>query len=231
VNINNDWGTGYCADVTVTNNTGAASDWTVTFSIEGTVSDMWNAIYTQNEKEVIAQGVSWNNIVNPGQSLGFGFCAERGTQPPPTPPPPPPIPTPVPTPAPTPTPSPTPPPTFACSDGVDNDGDGLTDFPSDPGCDSESDDDEFNLPAGGDITADVTINDDWGAGYCAQVDVTNGTSLPVDWIVSFTIEGSIRNLWNAVYQQSGNTVTAEGVSWNNTVQPGSTVNFGFCANR
>ncbi|MCZ6555660.1 MAG: cellulase family glycosylhydrolase [Candidatus Dadabacteria bacterium] len=217
VNINNDWGTGYCADVTVTNNTGAASDWTVTFSIEGTVSDMWNAIYTQNEKEVIAQGVSWNNIVNPGQSLGFGFCAERGTQPTPTPPPPP--------------PTPTPPPTFACSDGVDNDGDGLTDFPSDPGCDSESDDDEFNLPAGGDIRADVTINDDWGAGYCAQVDVTNGTSLPVDWIVSFTIEGSIRNLWNAVYQQSGNTVTAEGVSWNNTVQPGGTVNFGFCANR
>jgi endoglucanase len=208
LSINDDWGAEYCADVTVTNSTGAASDWTVTFSIEGTVSDMWNAIYTQNENEVSAEGVSWNNVVNSGQSLGFGFCAERGTQPPPTLPP-----------------------TFACSDGVYNDGDGLTDFPSDPGCDSESDDDEFNLSAGGDVTADVTINDDWGAGYCAQVDVTNGTSLPVDWIVSFTIEGSIRNLWSAVYQQSGNTVTAEGVSWNNTVQPGGTVNFGFCANR
>jgi len=232
VNINDDWGTGYCAEVTVTNNTLSASDWTVTFSIDGTVRDMWNATYTQNEDEVTAQGVSWNNIVNPGQSVGFGFCAERGTQPQPTPPPPTPTPTPSPTPMPTPapTPSPTPPPTFACSDGVDNDGDGFTDFPVDPGCDSANDDDEFN-DSGGGVSAQVTINDDWGAGYCAQVDVTNATSSAVDWIVSFTIEGSIRNLWNAIYQQAGNTVTAEGVSWNNTVQPGGTVNFGFCANR
>jgi hypothetical protein len=42
-----------------------------------------------------------------------------------------------------------------CSDGVDNDGDGRTDFASaqhDTGCDSASDDDEFNvvLPACGD---------------------------------------------------------------------------------
>ncbi len=32
-----------------------------------------------------------------------------------------------------------------CQDGVDNDGDNLTDFPDDPGCTSTSDDDEFNL--------------------------------------------------------------------------------------
>jgi hypothetical protein len=31
-----------------------------------------------------------------------------------------------------------------CSDGVDNDGDGLIDFPADPGCDSADDDDERN---------------------------------------------------------------------------------------
>jgi parallel beta-helix repeat protein len=42
-------------------------------------------------------------------------------------------------------PSPPPPPPLAqCEDGVDNDGDGLIDFPSDPGCNSSSDDDEFN---------------------------------------------------------------------------------------
>ncbi len=32
-----------------------------------------------------------------------------------------------------------------CSDGVDNDNDGLTDYPEDPGCDSPLDNDEFNL--------------------------------------------------------------------------------------
>ncbi len=33
-----------------------------------------------------------------------------------------------------------------CSDGIDNDGDGLVDFPADPGCSSTTDDDEFNPP-------------------------------------------------------------------------------------
>ncbi len=33
-----------------------------------------------------------------------------------------------------------------CNDGIDNDGDGLIDYPDDPGCSALSDDDEFNLP-------------------------------------------------------------------------------------
>jgi hypothetical protein len=51
-------------------------------------------------------------------------------------------PTPVVTPAPTPTPTPVTPP--ACSDNLDNDGDLLTDFPTDPGCLSADDDDELD---------------------------------------------------------------------------------------
>ncbi|MBI4393846.1 MAG: S8 family serine peptidase [Euryarchaeota archaeon] len=41
-----------------------------------------------------------------------------------------------------------PPPAAACGDGLDNDGDGLTDYPADPGCTSTSDTDEFNAPSG-----------------------------------------------------------------------------------
>jgi len=37
----------------------------------------------------------------------------------------------------------------ACSDTLDNDGDGLIDYPSDPGCSSSSDNDEYNAPSGG----------------------------------------------------------------------------------
>ncbi len=217
VNITDDWGNGYCAEVSVTNNSQSTSDWTVVFSIDGTVREMWSATYTQNGDEVTAEGVSWNNLVNPGQSVGFGFCADRNSSPPP--------------PTPSPTPEPTPQPSFACSDGIDNDNDGLTDFPSDPGCESTNDDDEFNQTTGGDVSADVTINDDWGTGYCAVVDVVNNTSSSVDWVVSFQIEGAIRNMWSANYQQSGNTVTAEGVSWNNIVNPGKSQSFGFCALR
>jgi hypothetical protein len=35
---------------------------------------------------------------------------------------------------------------YQCSDGLDNDGDGLTDYPDDPGCSSASDNDEYNSP-------------------------------------------------------------------------------------
>ena len=215
VTINNDWGSGYCADVAVTNNTQSASDWVVTFQIEGTVRDMWSASYSQSGDEVAAQGVSWNNIINAGQSVEFGFCAERGVQP--TPPPPTPAPTPAPTPVPTPqpTPVPTPQPTPAPTPVPTPQ---PTPAPTPP-------------PNEGEVTASVTINDDWGTGYCAQVNVTNSSTSSVDWEVSFPIDGEIRNVWNAIYQQNGNTVTAEGVSWNNIVQPGGTVNFGFCANK
>jgi hypothetical protein len=47
-----------------------------------------------------------------------------------------------PTPAPSATPSPLPTPAPRCSDGADNDGDGWTDWPDDPGCGSAADDDE-----------------------------------------------------------------------------------------
>ena len=39
-----------------------------------------------------------------------------------------------------------PPPAAQCDDGLDNDGDGLTDFPADPGCTDASDDDETDAP-------------------------------------------------------------------------------------
>ncbi|MEQ9618200.1 MAG: cellulase family glycosylhydrolase [Deltaproteobacteria bacterium] len=215
VNISDDWGTGYCAQVTVTNSGSSPVDWMVTFDVYGAIRDLWSAAYTQNGSSVTAEGVSWNDIVQGGSSVGFGFCADRNSPPPP----------------PEPTSPPPPAPVYACSDGVDNDGDGLIDYPEDPGCDNAEDNDEFNERPGGGITADVVINDDWGTGYCAEVFVVNSGFGGVDWVVSFTIEGTVRNLWNAVYRQNGNTVTAEGVSWNNIVNGNSSVNFGFCANR
>jgi len=213
INITSDWGAGYCAEVSVNNIGDTLSDWTVTITVEGTIREVWNATYSQDGDQVTADGLDWNNVVNPGESTGFGFCADRNSTPPP------------------PTPAPTPEPSFACSDGIDNDSDGLVDFPDDPGCESTSDDDEFNQTSGEEVTADVFINDDWGTGYCAQVTVTNNSSSPSDWVVSFPIEGNIRNLWSAVYEQIENTVTAEGVSWNNILDPGQSTGFGFCAIR
>lgn len=48
-----------------------------------------------------------------------------------------------------------------CNDGIDNDGDGWTDFPADPGCSSSTDDSEFNEPTEFECS-DAVDNDDDG---------------------------------------------------------------------
>jgi len=201
-----DWNTGYCADIRIDNPGTEAIDWLITVVVEGTIDNLWNANYSQAGSLLTAEGVDWNNLVQPGQSVAFGFCAERsGALPPPPPPP------------------------AICSDGLDNDGDGLTDFPADPGCQSADDEDETDTT--GTLTTQVTITDDWTSGYCADVVVGNDSSVAVDWAVSFNIEGVINNLWNANYSQDGASVSAEGLSWNDLVPANSSINFGFCANR
>src|SRR5690606_19321348 len=184
VSINDDWGTGYCARVIVTNVGTQPVDWVVTFDIEGTVRDLWNAEYSQSGSTVTAEGVSWNNIVNPSQTVEFGFCADR-TGPSPTPAPTPvptpaptPLPTPVPTPAPTPVPTPVPTPAPTPSP---------TPAPT-------------PTPGGG-LTTTVRINDDWGTGYCAEVTVANSSASNVDWLVTFPIDGRMRHSWNRVRRE------------------------------
>ncbi|MBN1427271.1 MAG: endo-1,4-beta-xylanase [Anaerolineae bacterium] len=86
-------------------------------------------------------------------------------------------------------------------------------------------------PPGVSVTVSPPVSD-WGSGYCSNVTVKNNTGAPVDWAVTFTVDGTIYTLWNAIWSQSGNTVAAEGVGWNNILQPGeSSHSIGFCANR
>ncbi|MDD2769089.1 MAG: cellulase family glycosylhydrolase [Methylococcus sp.] len=198
--VNSDWGTGYCADVTVTNSNSIAVLWKTAFTVQGTIHNLWNAAYTQTGEQVDASGLSWNSTLQTGASANFGFCAERTV------------------------------PKAACADGRDNDGDGLIDYPSDPGCSSVGDNDEFNTASGG-VTATLTLQSDWKSGYCAQVDVKNAGSAPVVWNVTLTIDGKINNIWNAVYTQSGATLKASGLDWNKQVPAGGKVQFGFCAVR
>lgn len=86
--------------------------------------------------------------------------------------------------------------------------------------------------APGIANATVTINSDWGTGYCAAVKVTNNTSQRMDWTATFTAQGTIYNLWNATYTKAGSQVTIKGLAHNRTLMPGqSIVDIGFCANR
>ena len=88
LSIFNNWTTGgpngtggYCATVNGTNNTGAALDWTATFTLPetGVIYDQWNGNFTESGNNVTVSGIDWNNILQPGQSLNsVGFCVNRG---------------------------------------------------------------------------------------------------------------------------------------------------------
>jgi cellulase/cellobiase CelA1 len=75
-----DWGTGYCANVVVTNNTAEALDWQAAFTVEDgdAIYDFWNVIWSQSGTQVAIEGVGWNNILQPDESThSLGFCATR----------------------------------------------------------------------------------------------------------------------------------------------------------
>jgi len=71
-----DWGTGFVADVTVTNRTGAAlSGWSLAWTFPGNqqIENSWNVVHTQTGAAVTARNASWNGSVAPGGAVNFGF--------------------------------------------------------------------------------------------------------------------------------------------------------------
>ncbi len=72
-----DWRTGYCNTVKVTNNGTAPLTWRVSISVEGTINNAWNATYTLSGSQVSFVGDDWNAQLAPGASTSFGYCAGR----------------------------------------------------------------------------------------------------------------------------------------------------------
>ncbi|MHA5047224.1 cellulose binding domain-containing protein [Streptomyces sp. SD15] len=74
--ITNQWSGGFQADVQLSNTgTGAWSGWSLnwTFPNGQTVSQLWNADYTQSGAAMTARNVGWNGNVAAGSSVSFGF--------------------------------------------------------------------------------------------------------------------------------------------------------------
>ena len=81
-------------------------------------------------------------------------------------------------------------------------------------------------------TPTVRIDNDWGTGYCATLIVANTTASAITWQVTVAVQGTITNLWNGTFTQSGNMITVSGVAFNAVIQPGqSNTTTGFCATR
>ncbi len=77
ITLTNEWDTGYCANIQVTNNTGnATSSWTVEIDMAGgSFDNTWNGNFYGN---VTVGNASWNGVVNPHQTINStGFCANR----------------------------------------------------------------------------------------------------------------------------------------------------------
>ncbi len=73
------------------------------------------------------------------------------------------------------------------------------------------------------------VSNNWGAGFTGAIRITNnGTSAINGWNVSWTYAGSTRlsGTWNATVTGS-NPYAAANLSWNSTIQPGQSVEFGF----
>ncbi|MER5182859.1 cellulase family glycosylhydrolase [Streptomyces sp. NPDC002896] len=79
--VSSDWGSGFNADVTVTNTgTAALTSWKVTWTWSGSqqVTNMWNAAYTQSGATVVASNTAYGGSVPVGGSASFGFGGAPG---------------------------------------------------------------------------------------------------------------------------------------------------------
>ncbi|MCX5421654.1 cellulase family glycosylhydrolase [Streptomyces sp. NBC_00078] len=79
--VSSDWGSGFNAEVKVTNTgSGAIGSWKVTWTWRGSqqVTSMWNASYTQSGSTVTAVNAAHNGSVPVGGSASFGFGGAPG---------------------------------------------------------------------------------------------------------------------------------------------------------
>ena len=78
LHVDNDWGAGFTATVTISNKgTAAINSWRITWTWPGnqTITNAWNATVTQSGAAVTATNLSYNGTVAPNGSTSFGFQA------------------------------------------------------------------------------------------------------------------------------------------------------------
>ncbi|MBF2065963.1 MAG: cellulase family glycosylhydrolase [Calothrix sp. C42_A2020_038] len=83
------------------------------------------------------------------------------------------------------------------------------------------------------LVVEVVIQADWNAGFCINFRVTNkGTVASKNWKLNFAInEAKILQTWNASYISKNSIYEATPVDWAKVIQPGKTVEIGYCADK
>ncbi|MBW4512670.1 MAG: cellulase family glycosylhydrolase [Scytonematopsis contorta HA4267-MV1] len=86
----------------------------------------------------------------------------------------------------------------------------------------------------GSLSAAVVVTSEWNSGICFDFNVTNRGNTPTrNWLLRFTPnQAQITQTWNGTFVTKGSTVEASpNADWAKIVQPGKTVNVGYCANK
>ncbi len=81
------------------------------------------------------------------------------------------------------------------------------------------------------LEVEFVVQSAWNAGMCTQILLTNTGTAPVNgWTLTFDWGINITNFWNVNWSSpSQYSYIASDKGWNGTVQPGQTINVGFCA--
>jgi chitinase len=85
-----------------------------------------------------------------------------------------------------------------------------------------------DVPPSG-VEVAFTKRDDWGAGFVADMTITNNQTTAIDgWTLEFDFEYEITSIWNAVIvSHVGNQYVIRNAPWNGSIAPGAAVTFGF----
>jgi cellulose 1,4-beta-cellobiosidase len=76
---------------------------------------------------------------------------------------------------------------------------------------------------------ELTVNNDWGMGYCHTYQLKNTTSAPVTWRIPLEVRGMMNNHWECKTTGDSGMVVFTGEDHNKTIEPNGTAQFGFCA--
>jgi hypothetical protein len=80
-----------------------------------------------------------------------------------------------------------------------------------------------------DLQVSISVDNDWGQGYCRTYQLHNTGSGSITWSIPLQIRGTMNNHWECSVSADSGMVTFSGVDYNSTLAPGAMAEFGYCA--